>query len=76
MTKKQLAIALIFIVIAGAVAGAFIFLSRTDSARHAALPSSAESTGISGMPQELPHAVYSGKYADEPEYPLLLTFEL
>ncbi len=53
MTRRNLIVLLIFVVIAGAIAGAFVFLSQIGTGGPAAIPSIYSSSSGAAIQQEL-----------------------
>ena len=53
MRKRHIILAIIFVIIAGAIAGAFVFLGQQDNSYPAIIPGATGSTGEAGMAQYL-----------------------
>jgi|AGTN01.1.fsa_nt_gi hypothetical protein len=66
MTKKAMIFALIFVIIAGAIAGAFVFLGQLDDTNPAALPGAADNAGQTGVADGLPRAIYDNVCVQKP----------
>jgi hypothetical protein len=70
MTKKSMIIALIFVIIAGAIAGAFVFLGKLNDS--AVLPGTMHSAGQTGMAVHSLQAEGIGISMQKPDFSILI----